>query len=267
MLELGHDQSPADDRGDTAAAVLAALREDRCRGGCRRGQNACRPRWPWRSDVLGTAARRPRWTTARPGRGRRTGAPLAGEFSVIEFAAAIELLTEVGKAYLGRSSSSATGLTAGLILIQGDYPSAGPADRPDTMPSVEGGGRPRRLALAHIAHKVRSPAQLDWLTGEEATGRFMPEEAERRRRQAADGRYFHHRHPATLPERHQHRTGELDLADALDLDAGRQGRRCSRTSGPPSHWTCGRANAVGTSPAANSPSTSTPPPRRPSCGR
>ena len=44
------------------------------------------------------------------------------------------------------------------------------------------------LHVAHIAHKVR-PAQVDRLV-EEAIGRFMPEEAERRRRQAADGRYF-----------------------------------------------------------------------------
>jgi hypothetical protein len=50
------------------------------------------------------------------------------------------------------------------------------------------GGPPRYVDLhvAHVAHRVR-PAQVDRLV-EEAIGRFMPEEADRRRRQAADGR-------------------------------------------------------------------------------
>jgi hypothetical protein len=71
--------------------------------------------------------------------------------------------------------------------------------------------------VAHTAHKIR-PAQVDRLV-EEAIGRFMPEEAERRRRQAADGRCF------TIDTRQPSLNGtstvfgELDLADALDLDA------------------------------------------------
>ena len=104
--------------------------------------------------------------------------------------------------------------------------------------------------VAHIAHKVR-PAQLDRLV-EEAIGRFMPEEADRRRRQAADGRNF------TIDTRQPSRgtstvSGELDLADALDLDAAvAAGAQALKDLGSTESLDV-RRPAVGTSPAANSP--------------
>ena len=71
--------------------------------------------------------------------------------------------------------------------------------------------------MAGFAHKI-GPAQLDRLV-EEAIARFMPDLALENAERAADGRHltFHHQQVSfngtTTVE------GELDLADALDLDA------------------------------------------------
>ena len=66
------------------------------------------------------------------------------------------------------------------------------------------------------------PVPLDRLV-DEAIGRFMPAEAEARRLEHADGRYF------TVESRQVHSFdgtlavhGELDLADALELEAAIQ---------------------------------------------
>ena len=71
--------------------------------------------------------------------------------------------------------------------------------------------------VAHVAHRI-GPFQLDRLV-EEAIARFMPDEAEQRRRAAADGRRFDvdTRDPSLAGTAQV--WGELDLADALDLDA------------------------------------------------
>src|SRR4029453_16147665 len=71
--------------------------------------------------------------------------------------------------------------------------------------------------VSHVAHQVR-PAQGGRRV-EEAIGRFMPEEPARRRRQAADGRSFtiDTNQPSLRGTSAVY--GELDLADALDLDA------------------------------------------------
>ena len=52
----------------------------------------------------------------------------------------------------------------------------------------------------------------------EAVGRFMPETAEAERRAAADGRRFDIDHTQVSFAGTSLVTGELDLADALDLD-------------------------------------------------
>ncbi len=71
--------------------------------------------------------------------------------------------------------------------------------------------------VAHVAHKIR-PATVDRLV-EEATARFMPHTAEQARR-AADARRgltIDHRQVSFAGTSQVY--GELDLADALDLDA------------------------------------------------
>ena len=71
--------------------------------------------------------------------------------------------------------------------------------------------------VAHVAHRI-GPYQLDRLV-EEAIARFMPDEAEKRRRAAADGRRFDVDTRDTSLTGTASVWGELDVADALDLDA------------------------------------------------
>src|SRR5688500_8045146 len=98
--------------------------------------------------------------------------------------------------------------------------------------------------VAHVAHEVRT-AQHDRLV-EEAIGRFMPEEADRRRRQAQDGRSFNvdTRQPSLRGTSTVH--GELDLADALDLDAAvAAGAQALKDLGSTHTLDVRRATAVG----------------------
>ena len=81
---------------------------------------------------------------------------------------------------------------------------------------------------------------------EEAIGRFMPEEADRRRRQAADGRSFtvDTRQPSLRGTSAVY--GELDLADALDLDAAvAAGAQALKDLGSTDTLDVRRATAVG----------------------
>ena len=146
------------------------------------------------------------------------GAPLVAEFCVAEFAAAVGLPTETGKAYLGEALELRHRL-------------------PRTWARVESGDLPawraRRIARATIAlspaaagfvdeqvapfgHRIR-PTGVDRLV-EEAIIRFMPDQARRRREAAADGRHAHvHTHQVSF-EGTVWVEAEVDLADALDLD-------------------------------------------------
>ncbi len=67
-----------------------------------------------------------------------------------------------------------------------------------------------------MAHRIK-PTQLARLV-DEAIGRFMPDLAEQRRRDAADGRHFTIDHDHVSFAGTSFVSGELDLADALDLD-------------------------------------------------
>ena len=146
------------------------------------------------------------------------GAPLVAEFCVAEFAAAVGLPTETGKAYLGEALELRHRL-------------------PKTWARVRSGDlaawRARRVARATIAlapaaagfvddqvsgyaHRIR-PSAVDRLV-EEAIVRFMPDQARRRREAAADGRHAHvHTHQVSF-EGTVWVEAEVDLADALDLD-------------------------------------------------
>ena len=74
--------------------------------------------------------------------------------------------------------------------------------------------------IAAYAHSV-GPAQLERLV-EEAIARFMPEEAKRQSDESADGRHFNVHHDNVTFNGTSRIDGELDLADALDLDAALQ---------------------------------------------
>src|SRR4029453_4884822 len=213
-------RSPADDL-DTAAAVLAAVREDRSlvdAGEARMLQAAVT--WAAMHPVDSLTEAAPVWAPGEPGSPvAGPGAPLVAEFSVTEFAAAIGLPTEAGKAYLGEAVD--TPYRLGRVwsrVVKGNLPAwrARRVARATIVLSMEAAAYVD-AHVAHVAHKVR-PAQLDRLV-EEAIGRFMPEEAERRRRQAQDGRCFtiDTKQPSLRGTSTVY--GELDLADALDLDA------------------------------------------------
>src|SRR3954451_17049554 len=145
------------------------------------------------------------------------GAPLVAEFCVAELALVLQMYTDAGRAYLG----DAVELRYRL---------------PKLWAVVTAGGVPvwkaRRIAQAtqslsreaaayvdtHVAPVARSCsfAQLD-RTVEDAIVRFDPDQAEQRRRDAAEHRHFdidlaHVTHDGTVRV-----DAEVDLADGLDL--------------------------------------------------
>jgi hypothetical protein len=148
------------------------------------------------------------------------GAPLIREFSVAEFAAAIGVGTETGKYYLGHALELRYRLpklwarvTAGDLAVWKARRIAN--ETISHQLSVEAAAFVD-AHVAPVAHKIR-PAQLDRVVAE-AIGRFMPEHAERRRREAADGRHLSIDHNQISFQGTSQITGELDLADALDLE-------------------------------------------------
>ncbi len=147
------------------------------------------------------------------------GAPLVAEFCVAEFAAALGLPTETGKAYLGEALELRHRLPRTWARVRGRGPAgvAGPADRPrhDRPEPVAAAGFVDDQ-VAGFAHRIR-PTGVDRLV-EEAIVRFMPDEARRRREAADDGRHAHvHTHQVSF-EGTVWVEAEVDLADALDLD-------------------------------------------------
>ena len=211
---------------DTAAAVLAFARDSRA--------TADRAEADLLVAAVTWAEQHPpesiHLAATWPGAGGDTGltlagqgAPLVAEFCIAEFAAAI-----------GRSTDSGRVLIAHALELKYRLPK--------TYRRVEAAGEPagvapwraRRIAeatlglspeaatfvdtqVAPFAHKI-GPAQLDRLIAE-VIARFMPDQALEDAQRAADRRHvtFHHQQVSfagtTLVE------GELDLADALDLDA------------------------------------------------
>ena len=152
------------------------------------------------------------------------GAPWVAEFSVTEFAAALGMSHRCGEAV--RRPRPRAPLPA----------AAGVEASPWTVACGRGwrGGSPRRPScssqdaasfvdrhVAPTAHRI-GPVQLDRLV-DEAIGRYMPAEAERRRLEHADGRYFTvesrqvHSYDGTLAVH-----GELDIADAMELETAIQ---------------------------------------------
>jgi hypothetical protein len=170
-------------------------------------------------DLLADAA------TWSAGRGQDTGIPLAGpgaplvsEFAVAEFGTALGLSSGLGRVLVAHAVELAHRL-------------------PRVWARVQAGGlapwRARRIAeetlvlspeaaafvdqmVAPFAHKT-GPAQTQRLV-ETAIARFMPEHAADRRHRAAEGRYFAVEADQVSFAGTARIHGELDLADALDLE-------------------------------------------------
>src|SRR5215208_2305838 len=149
------------------------------------------------------------------------GAPLVAEFSVAEFAAAVGVTTDAGKAYLGQAVELRYRLPRlWKRVVNGDLP-GWKARRVahETISqalTVEAAAHVDRH-LAPVAHKVGVPVVDRLIT--EAIGRFMPETAEATRRAAADGRHLDVDHHQISFAGTSLIHGEVDLADGLDLDA------------------------------------------------
>src|SRR3954453_14076930 len=147
------------------------------------------------------------------------GAPLVAEFAVAELAVALRISTDAGRAFLGLAMELRYRLPRVWKRV-----TAG-----DLAPWRARKGAEQTMCLsmeaaafvdAHVAafaHKI-SHARLERLV-EEAVTRFMPAEAEQRRRAAAEHRHFDIHTNHTTAEGVVDVSGTLDLADALDLDA------------------------------------------------
>src|SRR4051812_38437137 len=147
------------------------------------------------------------------------GAPLVAEFAVAELAVALRLTTDAGRTFLGLAMELRYRLPrVWKRVTSGDlapWRARKVAEQTLTL-SMEAAA----FVDAHVAafaHKI-GHAGLEHLV-EEAITRFMPAEAEARRRAAAEHRHFDiHTHHSSA-EGGVDVTGILDLADALDLDA------------------------------------------------
>jgi hypothetical protein len=174
------------------------------------------------------------------------GAPLVREFSVAEFAGAIGVGTEAGKRYVGQAVEMRYRLPRLWKRVTGgDLPAWRArriADRTMHL-TLEAAGYVDRH-LAPVAHKVK-PSQAERLV-DEAIARYMPDEAQRLRERAADGRHFTVDHHGLSFAGTSTVYGELDLADALDLDqaVGNEAQRLADL-GNTEHLDVRRSLAIG----------------------
>ncbi len=146
------------------------------------------------------------------------GAPLVAEFCVAEFAAALGMPTEVGRIFLGEALELRYRLPrVWRRVVAGDLPAwrARRIARETLELSPDAAARVDRH-VGPVAHKI-GPVQTERLV-EEAIARYMPETAEETRRRAADGRHFTIDHDQVSFAGTSVVHGEVDLADALDLD-------------------------------------------------
>lgn len=155
------------------------------------------------------------------------GAPLLGEWCVAEFAVALGMSTDAGKALLGEAVEIRYRLPRLWGRLVREELTAWRARRVAraTMALSLEAAQFVDQHVAPVAHRV-GPAQLDRLVAE-AEVRFMPAQALRRAREAAESRHvsFHTRQVSF--DGTVRVDAELDLADALELDhaLGRGARR------------------------------------------
>ena len=147
------------------------------------------------------------------------GCPEVAEFAVTEFAAALGRTTESGRRYLSAAVEGRYRLwRCWARLLAGDLPAWKLAKIAEQTMCLS----PEAAAfvdahVAHVAHKV-GPAQLERLI-EEAKARFDPEALEAERLAAAEARHSTSTWPRSASTGTVHVDGDLDLADAIDLEA------------------------------------------------
>ncbi len=174
------------------------------------------------------------------------GAPLVAEFAIAEFALAIGRSTDSGRAYLADAIELKYRLPRHWTRVQnGEVPvwRARRISQATLGLTAEAAGFVD-AQVAPFAHKI-GPAQLDRLVAE-AIARFMPDQAAEDAERAADGRHVSFHHDQVSFNGTTHLEGELDLADALDLDAAlARGAETLKAAGSPQSLDVRRAMAAG----------------------
>lgn len=174
------------------------------------------------------------------------GAPLVAEFCIAEFAAGVGMTTEAGRGFVGAAVELRYRLPR---TWQHVINLRVPAWRARRIAQATTGLSAEAAAfvdaqVAPFAHKV-GPAVLDRLV-EEAIGRFMPDLAREHAAARADGRRFEiNDHQVSFDGTCDVR-GELDLADALDLEAAiSAGAEALKAAGSTEALPVRRARAAG----------------------
>src|SRR4051794_12650451 len=174
------------------------------------------------------------------------GAPLVSEFAVAEFASALGLSAGAGRNLVGQALELAHRLPKLWARVQAGSlaPWRGRRVAEQTLAlSFEAAAYVDQM-LAPFAHRT-GPAQTQRLV-EEAIARFMPEFAAEQRDRAAEQRYFTVDHDQVSFAGTSRVHGELDLADALDLeDAVRVGAEQLKALGNDESLEVRRSLAVG----------------------
>src|SRR3954465_9998113 len=174
------------------------------------------------------------------------GAPLVSEFAVAEFAAALGLSATVGRTLVGHALELAHRLPKLWARVQAGSLAPWRARQVAEQTlclSMEAAAYVDQM-LAPFAHRT-GPAQTQRLV-EEAIARFMPEYAAEQRDRANEQRYFSIDHDQVSFAGTSRVHGELDLADALDLqDAVRAGAEQLKSLGNDESLDVRRSLAVG----------------------
>jgi hypothetical protein len=174
------------------------------------------------------------------------GAPLVSEFAVAEFAAALGLSAESGRNLVGQALELAHRLPKVWARVRSGQLAPWRARRiaeHTLVLSLEAAAFVD-AQVAPFAHKIGLAATERLV--ETAVARFMPEFAAERRERAAEGRYFTIDHDQVSFAGTSRVHGELDLADALDLeDAVRAGAAQLTALGSLDTLDVRRAAAVG----------------------
>ncbi|HEX2895477.1 MAG TPA: DUF222 domain-containing protein [Marmoricola sp.] len=152
------------------------------------------------------------------------GAPLVSEFAVLEFATALGMTADAGRNLVGQALELAHRLPKVWARVQAGSLAPWRAKRiaehtlhlsPEAAGFVD-------AQVAPFAHQT-GPAQTQRLV-DEAIARFMPQVAAEQRERSAEQRYFTIDHDQVSFAGTSRVHGEMDLADALDLeDAIRRG--------------------------------------------
>src|SRR3954447_3584887 len=174
------------------------------------------------------------------------GAPLVSQFAVAEFAAALGLSAGAGRTLVGHALELAHRLPKLWVRVQDGSLAPWRARRiaEETLClSGEAAAYVDRM-VAPFAHRT-GVAQTQRLV-EDAIARFMPEFAAERRDRASEQRYFSIDHDQVSFAGTSRVHGELDLADALDLeDAVRAGAEQLKALGNEDSLDVRRSLAVG----------------------